>query len=173
MASPTEDPTLLLVGRVGSVHGVRGAVKIHSQTHPKEQILNYLPWLIRLNHQWSPLKILSSQYHGHMLVVHFEGYTDRDQAKMLTGADIAVNKAQLASLPTGEYYWTDLIGLTVYTVEGVELGAVTSLLETGSNDVLVVKQGKKERLIPYLPDQFIKQINLAEKRMVVDWDPEF
>jgi 16S rRNA processing protein RimM len=73
----------------------------------------------------------------------------------------------------GEYYWRDLIGLKVETEQGIALGVVDYLLETGANDVLVVKDGDKERLIPFLQGQFVKNINLESGMMIVDWDPEF
>lgn len=172
-SNKNEAPTLLVVGRVGSVHGVRGAIRIYSETEPPEQILEYQPWHIKINHQWTILKIKSHQFHGPTLVVQFEGYTDRDQSKLLTGAEIAVEPSLLPSLPEGEYYWKDLIGLTVINLEGTELGVVTSLMETGSNDVLVVEKDGKDRLIPYIRNDFIKEIDLAGKRIVVDWDPDF
>jgi 16S rRNA processing protein RimM len=90
-------------------------------------------------------------------------------------------KDQLPSLPVGDYYWHQLIGLTVYTqVDGneVELGDIASMMETGANDVVVViatasSIDDQERLIPYLVDQFVLKIDLEGNRMDVDWDPEF
>lgn len=170
---PNTSTDLVIIGRVGAVHGVKGAVKVHSFTEPKEQILDYHPWLIHHNHQWQALKVLSTHWHGQFLLVQFENFSDRDEVRLLTNADIAVSRSQLAPLAENEYYWRDLIGLTVYTPDGTLLGVVDSLLETGANDVLVVKNDKKEHLIPYLLGQFIQEINLEEKRIIADWDPEF
>ena len=165
--------TRLVMGKVGAAHGIKGALKIHSYTQPKEQLCHYLPWQLHIKQQWVPAKVITCQAHGPLLIAYFEGYTDRDQARLLTGTDIGITRNQLPPLPTGEFYWQDLIGLAVFNLEGVELGTVNSLIETGANDVLVVKQGKKERLIPYLPGQFVKQINLNTRRIDVDWDPDF
>ena len=71
-----------------------------------------------------------------------------------------------------EYYWADLIGMDVVTVDGVMLGKVDHLFETGANDVLVV-QGERERLLPWVLHDFIKAVSLDDKRITVDWDPEF
>ncbi|MBI5448485.1 MAG: ribosome maturation factor RimM [Gammaproteobacteria bacterium] len=173
-SGPEHRPTpLIVVGRVGAVHGIRGAVIVHSYTSPPEQIFNYPSWQTQLGQRWQPLKICSQQAHGTAFIVRFDGYTDRDQAKLLTHAEIWVERSCLPSLPPDEFYWHDLIGLNVITLEGVQLGTVTSLLETGSNDVLIVEQDKKQHLIPYLRDTFIKEIDLNKKHILVDWDPEF
>ena len=92
--------------------------------------------------------------------------------------DIAVDGALLPELDAGEYYWSQLEKLKVYTLDGVLLGRVNHLIETGSNDVLVVRKcegslDKRERLIPYLPDQVIHEIDLEAGTLRVDWDPEF
>jgi 16S rRNA processing protein RimM len=102
-----------------------------------------------------------------------EGCDDRDAAAALMGQQIAILRSQLPSPEAGEYYWADLVGLLVSNTEGVALGRVDSLLETGANDVLVVVQDGVERLIPFVQGQFVKDINLEEGRMLVDWDPDF
>lgn len=173
MKQKNENPTLITVGQVGAAHGVKGGLKIHSHTEPKDQILNYLPWHVKIGQQWQILKVKSAQPAGQYFIVYFENYTDRDQARLLTGAEIAIERDQLPKLAINEFYWQDLIGLSVVNLEGVNLGTVTSLIETGSNDVLIVKQDKKERLIPYLRDSFIKEIDLEKQLILVDWDPDF
>jgi 16S rRNA processing protein RimM len=78
----------------------------------------------------------------------------------------------LPPAPEGEYYWTDLIGLTVINREGVTLGQVDHLLETGANDVLVVK-GERERLIPFLLELVVLEVDLAQRMLRVDWEEDF
>ena len=97
---------------------------------------------------------------------------DRDAAESWVGAQIWVERSALPKLPQGEYYWADLEGLSVETVEGVVLGVVSHLFATGANDVVAVK-GERERLIPFVQPDVIRSIDLAQERMVVDWDPEF
>jgi len=96
-----------------------------------------------------------------------------------TNVEISVDSAQLPELPLGEFYWRDLIGMSVITDKGYNLGVVDDLMETGSNDVLVVKANKKdafgqsERLIPFLTDSVIKEVKYEEKQITVDWEPGF
>lgn len=101
-----------------------------------------------------------------------EGCDNRDQAMALAGLNVAVRRDQLAVLEQGEYYWSDLIGLKVFTRDGVDMGRVKALLETGAHDVLVVA-GERERLIPYAPPEIVKRVDLDAARIVVDWDPDF
>jgi len=95
----------------------------------------------------------------------------------LIGTEIAVHKDQLEVLAENEYFWRDLIGLSVETVEGVKLGKIDWLFDTGSNDVIVIKETEgvetKEHLLPYVFGDVIKSVDLATSLMVVDWDPEF
>jgi 16S rRNA processing protein RimM len=116
-----------------------------------------------------PLKIRGS---GETLVARFTEIEDRDQALRWVGALIHVPQACLPKLAVGEYYWTDLIGLAVENLDGVELGVITEMLATGSNDVMVVR-GERERMLPYLPGQFVLAVDLAARKVKVDWDPEF
>ena len=88
--------------------------------------------------------------------------------------EIAINREQLPRPEAGEYYWQDLTGLQVRTVNDVDLGKVTGLMETGANDVLVVKaEDGRERLIPFIREQVVTQVDLEAGTMTVDWDPEF
>jgi 16S rRNA processing protein RimM len=106
------------------------------------------------------------------VIAQIKGVSDRDQAASLMNWDIFITPEQLPEAAEGEYYWSDLIGLKVETTLGVQLGTIESLLETGANDVLVV-QGDRERVIPFLQKTVITEIDLATGIMVVDWDPDF
>jgi 16S rRNA processing protein RimM len=97
---------------------------------------------------------------------------DRDAAYALIGGEIAVPRDRLAPLPPGEYYWTDLEGLEVRTLEGVSLGRVDHLLATGAHDVLVL-DGEPARLIPFVPGAVVRSVDLANGLIVADWSPEF
>jgi len=109
---------------------------------------------------------------GAAVVARLEGVEDRDQAIALKGTRILVPRQCFPEASPGTYYWADLIGLDVVTVAGVALGKVRGLLETGANDVLDVK-GDRDRLIPFVVGEFVKNVDLAESRITVDWDPEF
>jgi 16S rRNA processing protein RimM len=161
----------VVVGTVSGLHGLRGWVKVHSYTAPRENILTYSPWYLYLGGRWRAMESREGRLQGKGLVARIAGCHDRDEAAGLLGADIAVRRDQLP-VADDEYYWTDLEGLRVLTVEGVDLGVVDHLFETGANDVLVVR-GARERLIPYLPGPVVRSVDLRSRSMVVDWDPDF
>ncbi|MEW6646245.1 MAG: ribosome maturation factor RimM [Pseudomonadota bacterium] len=161
----------IVVGRIAGLFGVRGWVKVFSHTQPLDNILRYSPWLVLRDGQWQPMKPLDGRIHGKGIVAHIEGCDDRDAAATLVGCDIAIVRSQLPRAAAGEIYWADLIGLKVVTLEGVELGVVDHLLETGANDVVVVR-GERERLLPYV-EQVIREVDLDGGLLRVDWDPEF
>ena len=163
----------VLVGSIGRLHGVKGWVKINSYTEPLSNILLYQPWyLIAADKEPYTLEILYHQIHDQRLTVQFKNYPNPETARLLTNHKIHVDRQQFSPLAQQEYYWTDLEGLKVYTCENVYLGVVQTLLATGSNDVLII-EGKKRFLIPFLIDNTIKSIDLEQATMVVDWDPNF
>ncbi|KAF3977940.1 MAG: ribosome maturation factor RimM [Methylococcales symbiont of Iophon sp. n. MRB-2018] len=164
---------LLNVGEIYGVFGIKGWVKIYSLTEPRENILNYSPWILKKGNETKQVNVLSGKKQGKTVVACLETFTDRDIAKSYSGWEILINKDQLPKTAEGEYYWTDLVGLKVETETGFALGIVDYLLETGANDVLVVKEGETERLIPFLLEQTVKNIDLENKLMIVDWDPDF
>lgn len=118
------------------------------------------------------ITLVEGKRQGKNVIVSLENIVDREIAETLFGWDIYINHSQLPEIDADEYYWTDLVGLKVETLQGVNLGVVDYLLATGANDVLVIA-GDKERLIPYLQGKTIKKIDLTKGFMVVDWDPEF
>lgn len=163
----------LNAGQISGVFGVKGWVKVFSFTQPRENILQYSPWLLQKNNQISEIKVIAGQRHGNAVVAELEGVSDRDSAAALMGSEILIRRQQLPKPKAGEYYWADLVGLTVLTESGVDLGKVDHLLETGANDVLVVVDGETERLIPFLQQQTVLNIDLDGGKMIVDWDPDF
>lgn len=168
---------LVNVGRIGAPHGVNGWVKVQSNTEPQDNLFAYAPLWLKTRHGVRTVKLLDFQPHGKAWIAHFDQVNDRDQAAELTNVTIAIERQQMAQLDEGDYYWEQLIGLRVMADTG-DLGEVVNLLETGANDVLVVKGDdnsvdRRERLIPFVTDQFITSIDLAAGQMQVDWDPEF
>jgi 16S rRNA processing protein RimM len=163
---------LLTVGRIVGLHGVDGWVKVESWTEPRLRIFSYQPW--RLTLAGSEFEVAAAQGHeqGKGMVAKLPGCDDRDAAAKLVGAMIQVPRSALPKPKRGEYYWTDLEGLAVVTVEGVDLGKVSHLFATGANDVLVVS-GERERLIPFVTGQFVKEVDLDAGRITVDWDKDF
>ncbi|MGA9575614.1 MAG: ribosome maturation factor RimM [Lysobacterales bacterium] len=158
------------LGYVSAVHGIRGWVKIHSWTRPMEAILQYQPWL--LGEEKKPVRILDGRLQGKGLAVLLPGFDDREQAAALVGLQIFVRRDQLPATAKDEYYWSDLEGLEVKTTGGVVLGRVVRLMETGANDVLVVR-GNREHLVPFVQGQYVTRVDLEGGEIEVDWDPEF
>ncbi len=166
------DDRLVIVGRIVGVFGVAGAVKLHSYTEPRENIFRYRPWIVRLGDETREIALPKGKAQGKGIVATLPGVDDRDAAAALMGADVYVRRDALPKPAPGELYWSDLEGLRVRTVEGRELGTVSHLFETGANDVIVVK-GDRERLIPFLRDRVVREVDLAAGTMIVDWDPDF
>ena len=117
----------------------------------------------------SPRSSLRGQRHGKSVVARLDGVHDRTQAEALRGAEIAVQRAAMPEPDRDRYYWTDLQGLQVVRTDGVELGRIDHLLETGANDVMVVK-GEQERLIPFAMHEVVVEVDLSAGRVVVDWE---
>ncbi|WP_448211996.1 ribosome maturation factor RimM [Colwellia sp. MEBiC06753] len=169
----------ILLGKVGAVYGIKGWVKIHSFTEEPEAIFDYSPWSLKLGDKEQSAEIVDWRKHNNGLIAKLAHIDDRDQAQRLVSSEILVDETLLPELPEGEFYWRDLIGMTVVTDKGYSLGEVTDIMETGANDVLVVKAnrndgfGKKERLIPYIFDQVIVSVSNENKQICVDWDPGF
>lgn len=164
---------MITLGKVAGVFGVQGWVKVFSHTARREGILDYNPWWLNVAGEWRTFKIKQGRIQGKGIIVALlETVDDRNRAEQLIGSEIAVPREQLGRPEPGEYYWADLVGLQVATTTGVLLGNVAHLFETGSNDVMVV-QGERERLVPWIPEQVIKSVDLDSGCILVDWDPEF
>jgi len=170
---------MVILGRVSGVYGIKGWLKIYSYTEPREAIITYSPWYIRPAHKqigWKQVTPLQGKRHTKTVIVQFDGCDDRNMAQLYTGYEIAVTPSQLQPLDgTNEFYWRDLIGLSVVNLQGITLGKVESLIETGANDVLVVSTGDKkqetlrEYLIPWTFEYTVISVDLAQSLIKVDW----
>lgn len=167
--APLPGSRRLVLGRIAGVYGVRGWVKVFSETEPRENILSYSPWY--LGEDPTPRTVAEGRCHGKGVVARLNGCGDRDQAAALVGLAIAIRRDQLPPPQPDEFYWADLEGLDVQTLEGVPLGRVDHLFSTPANDVLVVN-GDRERLLPFLWDRVIREVDFERGLMRVDWDPE-
>jgi len=170
----SEDPGAkrekVLLGRVSGAHGIKGWVKIHSDTEPRDAIFDYQPWLVGPDEITT--RVLSGRQQGKYLVAELKGISDRNAAEDLAGSDIAVYREQLPDLPQDHYYWADLTGLKVINQEGREFGRIKELIATGANDVMVVS-GERDRLIPFVRGRYIRDVDLDAGCVTVDWDPDF
>lgn len=163
----------VLLGLINGLFGVQGWVKVYSYTRPRDKILEYQHWYLGEDSE-QPIRVEQGRSQKGGVVAKLEGVDDRDTAVELLNHEIWVTGEQLPSLQQNEYYWYQLIGLEVHDTNNKSLGVIKSLIETGANDVMVVRgQGKAEHLIPYIQGQVIKSIDLEQNHMVVDWDADF
>ena len=168
---------LLVVGKITGCYGIKGWVRIHAYTEPQDNFLQLGQWQIKRRGVLEPLQFDKGKSHGKGLVAHIEGVDDRTLAEAYRGMEVLAPASALPALEEGDYYWRDLIGLAVWCVKENErqlLGQVDYLIETGANDVLVVKAcpgsiDDRERLIPYLPEQTVLRIAPEEGLLEVDW----
>jgi 16S rRNA processing protein RimM len=169
-----QEPVYITVGKTGAPYGVRGWVKVQSFTETAENLLDYDPWYVksRESSAWVEASLVEAKIHGKGVIAKFEACDDRDEALKVGGQEIAIRRDQLPRPEEGEYYWIDLEGLEVKTLDDVSLGKVDHIEATGANDVLVVK-GERERLIPYVLDHIVHEVDLDAGFMRVDWDPDF
>ena len=174
-----KESVYITVGKTGAPYGVRGWVKVQSFTESAENLLDYEPWYLksrttesRESSTWVEASVLEAKIHGKGIIAKFEGCDDRDAALKMGGQEIAIHRDQLPEPENGEYYWIDLEGLEVKTMDDVSLGKVDHIEATGANDVLVVK-GERERLIPYVLDHIVREVNIDAGFIRVDWDPDF
>jgi len=162
----------ILLGRVAGDFGVRGELKLLSWTDPRDAIFDYQPWILTAGESEREVAGVRGRDTGKLLVAVFPGIESREQAEALKGSEIWVSRSQLPPPKPGEYYWVDLEGLSVQTVEGVALGTVSHLFDTGANPVIVIS-GERERLVPFVSDQVVKSVDFDAGLIVVDWDPDF
>ncbi|MEN8174815.1 MAG: ribosome maturation factor RimM [Pseudomonadota bacterium] len=172
MASNDTKGDLVAVGRITGCYGVQGWLRVYSHTSPRDNILGYRRWHLKCGEDFEPFSLAEGRRHGKGVVARLEGIGDRDAAERRVGCDIWVPRDDLGETAPGEYFWRDLEGLEVVTTDGRVLGVIDHLFETGANDVMVVR-GDRERLIPFVQPQVVREVDLAGRRMVVDWDPEF
>lgn len=166
------DSPMILLGCVGAPWGVKGHNRIQSYTSPVGNIFEYATWYIHSDEPdgFKPIKITDTNNHPSQLVARLEGCQDREGAQALVHTKIYVKRDELAPCEDGEYYWCDLVGLEVQDTEGVLLGHIEGLYETGAHDNMVVKHLDKQIDIPFVVGEFVLKVDLAAKLVVVDWD---
>ncbi len=183
---------MVVMGRVVAPYGVFGWLKVIPDTEAFDGLFDYDTWWLGKGNDWRALEVETAKIHNDVILVKLEGIDDRDAAFACKGKQIAVPRSQLPEPDENEYYWSDLIGLRVKNLQGVDFGVITDIFETGANDVIVVKPDQadaeklkqsasddksasekpQERLLPFIAS-VVLEVDLEAKTMLVDWDPDF
>ena len=173
MNAPDSRQRMITVGRLHGAFGVRGEVKLESLTDPLRSIARYQPWILRdargIERACEGVRVREG---GKGLIATMPGIEDKDAADALRGTEVLVPRSALPPPAEGEFYWVDLEGLRVVNVDGTDFGIVSHLFSTGANDVLVA-QGERERMIPFVQPDYIRSVDFEAGVVTVDWDADF
>tara|TARA_B100000586_G_scaffold24388_1_gene16051 strand:+ start:112 stop:627 length:516 start_codon:yes stop_codon:yes gene_type:complete len=168
-----EDDKKIYLGKITGVHGIKGWLKIQSFSSPPENILNYPSWIITNKGEEDFYSIEQGRKQNNKIVVKLEKIDDRNTAESLINSKIQILRSDLPKLSNENYYWSDLVGLSVLNSEETVIGKIESLIETGANDVMVIITLKDERiLIPFVMHEIIKEVNVELSYIKIDWSIE-
>lgn len=165
---------LVVVGYVTGAYGVQGWVRVHPYSEHADALRSAKTWWLD-KPELRDIDRLQVKLHGGDVVAQLQGVVDRNVAEAMKGAQVLVSRSRFPPLDDNEYYWSDLTGLTVENEQGELLGQVTGLIDNGAHPILRVfsgVEGSAERLIPFV-DQFVKQVDLANKKISVDWGLDY
>ncbi len=173
MAESTGPDDPVVIAQLGRPYGIKGWVWLQVFTRPDDNIQRYRDVYLRPRQgETRAARIEKFSVTPKGVAAKFASVDDRTAAEQLGKAEVVVGRDALPAAGPEEYYWRDLVGCEVVHRSGQALGTVRELMETGANDVLVV-EGERERLIPFLPDDVILGVDLDARRITVDWDPDF
>lgn len=171
---------LTQVGHVTGAYGVMGAIRVTPYSLDADALLNVKTWWLD-KPSLRPVKVRTAKLHGGDVVATLADVKDRDAAEALKGAQVTIPRSEFPELPADEYYWSDLIGLEAVNLQGEALGKVTDMMHNGAQSILRITpqagQGAaddkaQERLVPFV-DQFVKDVDLAGKKITLDWGLDY
>ncbi|WP_008296081.1 ribosome maturation factor RimM [Congregibacter litoralis] len=176
----TPENQMLLAGKITGAYGIKGWVKVQVFTDPPDNFFAFRHHQVLRRGQLETIELVDGRSQGKGWVARVVGVDNRTDAELLRGTEIWVPQSELPVLASDEYYWHQLQGLQVWCEHGEQrllLGEVDHLLETGANDVLVLRSSEgsideRERLIPYLPDSVVLAVDTEAGTMTVNWHPE-
>jgi len=164
---------LVLVGRFGAPHGIRGWVKVYSFTEDPEDIFSYARWNVSYGNKKDLVATEVIEYKSHhpAFVVKLATIEDRDEVAKLTNGDIYITREELPNLDDDQHYWHDLIGMQVSNQNSQVLGVLLDFMNTGANDIMVIQTpDNKKILIPYVLDMYIQKVDVAARMIIVHWE---
>ncbi len=168
------------MGRLGSVYGIKGYIKVQSFTERPENLFDYSPWFIRRRGEdWREVQVTAWQPYQQGFIAKLDGVDTREQALLYTGMDIGIKRSSLPPPSEGEFYLTDLEGCQVIGLNGVCLGTVSRIMDHGAAPLLVVspsdleKDGPKERLIPFVMGPIVSAVDLSARVIRVEWGADY
>ena len=156
------------LGKIIGHFGVRGWLKVFSYTKPREQITKYQEIKIDNDHLNSNFELEDWKIHGNQILLKIKKFDNRDDAEVFKNSLIIIDRKNLPDLTEGQYYWNDLEGMEVHGIDGKKIGKVSHMIETGSNDVMVMEDNKE--LIPFIFGQVVKKVDLEKNLIEVDWN---
>lgn len=158
----------ILIGKVTGTHGIRGQLRVVSYSGQTESITSHRKLFFKGSaEEPQAFEVSGVLVHGKKVLISLESFDDINKVENFVGQDVYIERKQLPELPEGEYYWCDLIGLKVLTVQDEYLGKLCDIMATGGNDIYVVRNGAREFLIPAIED-VVKKIDLDESKMIID-----
>ena len=183
VAAKVTPENLVEMGRISAPFGIKGWIRVQTYTRAVSNLTNYPRWWLGGvgDGGWREVEIEQSQAQGADVVAKLAGCNDRDVAAGLKGQQVAIPRDAFPPAALGEYYWSDLMGLRVKNTEGLDFGVVTSMMETGANDVMVVQvvqqsaidgSKERERLIPFIA-KVVKRVDIAASLIEVEWGADY
>lgn len=169
------------VGKIVGAWGIKGGIKVHPYAADPQALFSSKRWFALTpgpktgaDPEQALLRVVEAREQGENIVARVHDVDDRNAAEALKGTRLFVSRASFPTASDGEYYWVDLIGLRVVNRAGDELGEVREMLSTGAHSVLcVAAEGDSEqRLIPFV-DAYVDTVDLAQRRIVVDWGLDY
>lgn len=168
---------LIKIATLKKPYGIKGWLWVFSDTDNRADIFKMPNWQLKTATGFKPLTVREWRHQGSGLVASFNEIPDRNTAETMNGATIWVDKANLPELGDDEYYWSDLVGLTVINTDGENLGVIKEMFETSAHEIISIKPTTdsidgEDRLIPWHSD-VVLNVDLSAKTMLVAWGRDY
>ena len=162
-----QDDEFILVASVGKPVGLKGWAKVNSFTRPPENLFNFKNFFLEVDGDKENINIDKFSKSGKNYILKVESLDSIEEIERLKNKEIFIKSEDLPKLKENEFYWKDLIGMEVRQIDGTVIGVVVEIIETGSDDVLVVEKNNKKELIPFNFGEIIKEV--SDNSIIVDW----